>query len=92
LQLNKETAMANLNNKVAIITGGIGGIGGIGRGIVAHFLDLGAQVAVVDIVEQEKGDAAGDERPARGASLPGGLCGQRRGDDGLVGDSDGHRA
>jgi len=87
--LNKETAMANLNNKVAIITGGIGGIG---RGIVAHFLDLGAQVAVVDIVEQEKGDAAGDERPARGAPLPGGLCGQRRGDDGLVGDPDGHRA
>lgn len=46
--------MAKLANKVAIVTGGIGGIG---RGIVAHFLDLGAKVVVVDIVDQSEGDA-----------------------------------
>lgn len=46
--------MAKLTNKVAIITGGIGGIG---RGIVSHFLTLGAKVAVIDIVDQQKGDA-----------------------------------
>lgn len=56
--------MAKLANKVAIVTGGIGGIG---RGIVAHFLDLGAKVVVVDIVDQSEGDAvvadmAGDRR------------------------------
>lgn len=47
--------MAKLDNKVAIVTGGIGGIG---RGIVKHFLALGAQVAVVDIVEPAEGEAA----------------------------------
>lgn len=46
--------MAKLQNKVAIITGGIGGIG---RGIVSHFLDLGAEVVVVDIVAQPEGEA-----------------------------------
>ena len=56
--------MLKLMNKVAIVTGGIGGIG---RGIVAHFLDLGAKVVVVDIVSQSEGDAivasmAGDRR------------------------------
>lgn len=47
--------MTKLANKVAIVTGGAGGIG---RGIVKHFLDLGARVAVVDIVDQDKGEAA----------------------------------
>lgn len=47
--------MTTLTNKVAIITGGIGGIG---QGIVRHFLDLGAKVAVVDIVDQKDGEAA----------------------------------
>ncbi len=46
--------MTTLADKVAIVTGGIGGIG---RGIVKHFLDLGARVAVVDIVEQGQGEA-----------------------------------
>lgn len=45
--------MTDLTGKVAIITGGVGGIG---RGIVAHFLSIGAKVAVVDIVEQAEGD------------------------------------
>lgn len=47
--------MTNLTDRVAIITGGIGGIG---RGIVSHFLDLGAKVAVVDIVDRKDGEAA----------------------------------
>lgn len=47
--------MATLTDKVAIITGGIGGIG---RGIVRHFLDLGAKVVVVDIVGQKDGEAS----------------------------------
>ncbi len=47
--------MTTLTDKVAIITGGIGGIG---RGIVRHFLDLGAKVAVVDIVDQKDGEAS----------------------------------
>lgn len=47
--------MTQLAGKVAIITGGVGGIG---RGIVKHFIDLGAKVAVVDIVEQAQGEAA----------------------------------
>ena len=47
--------MTTLTNKVAIITGGIGGIG---RGIVRHFLDLGANVVVVDIVDQKEGEVS----------------------------------
>lgn len=53
--------MATLTNKVAIITGGIGGIG---RGIVRHFLDLGATVTVVDIVDQQDGDVSVAEMAA----------------------------
>lgn len=53
--------MTTLTNKVAIITGGIGGIG---RGIVSHFLGLGAKVAVVDIVDQKHGDASVAEMAA----------------------------
>lgn len=47
--------MKTLTDKVAIITGGIGGIG---RGVVSHFLSLGAKVVVVDIVAQKDGDAS----------------------------------
>lgn len=47
--------MKNLADKVAIVTGGIGGIG---RGIVRHFLELGARVVVVDIVPQAEGETA----------------------------------
>lgn len=47
--------MKTLANKVAIVTGGIGGIG---RGIVSHFLELGARVVVVDIASQTEGEAA----------------------------------
>lgn len=47
--------MTTLEDKVAIITGGIGGIG---RGIVSHFLELGAKVVVVDIVDQAEGKRA----------------------------------
>lgn len=53
--------VAQLTGKVAIITGGVGGIG---RGIVRHFLDVGAKVAVVDIAGQAKGDAAVAEMAA----------------------------
>lgn len=53
--------MTDLTDKVAIVTGGVGGIG---RGIVSHFLDLGARVAVVDIVDQDKGEAAVAEMAA----------------------------
>ncbi len=58
--------MRKLDNKVAIVTGGIGGIG---RGIVKHFLDLGAKVVVVDIVEQPKGEAALAEMNAGGNAI-----------------------
>ena len=47
--------MTTLEDKVAIITGGIGGIG---RVIVSHFLELGAKVVVVDIVDQAEGERA----------------------------------
>lgn len=47
-----------LQDKVAIITGGAGGIG---RGLVTHFHSLGAQVLVVDIVDQSDGDALAAE-------------------------------
>lgn len=42
-----------LEQKVAIVTGGIGGIG---QGIVRHFLDEGAKVLVVDIAPQSDGE------------------------------------
>jgi len=42
-----------LTDKVAIVTGGAGGIG---QGIVRHFLKEGAQVLVVDIIDQAAGD------------------------------------
>lgn len=51
----QEFFMGKLANKATIVTGGIGGIG---RGIVQHFLALGAQVLVVDIVPQAEGEAA----------------------------------
>lgn len=58
--------MTTLMNKVAIITGGVGGIG---RGIVCHFLDLGAKVVVVDIVDQRDGEATVAEMAAGRAAI-----------------------
>lgn len=58
--------MTTLTNKVAIITGGIGGIG---RGIVRHFLDLGAKVAVVDIVDQKDGEFSVGEMADRSQAI-----------------------
>lgn len=58
--------MSSLQQKSVIVTGGAGGIG---RGIVQHLLRQGASVLVVDIVEQEQGEAVlasldGHERAA----------------------------
>ncbi|HPP82065.1 MAG TPA: SDR family oxidoreductase [Rubrivivax sp.] len=58
--------MPKLDNKVAIVTGGIGGIG---RGIVKHFLDLGAKVTVVDIVAQADGEATLAQLPGGGNAI-----------------------
>ncbi|MGI8924231.1 MAG: hypothetical protein ACR2HJ_09395 [Fimbriimonadales bacterium] len=59
------------------------------------FLALGAEVTCTelgtDINPPFMDNRALGVRPARGAAPPGGVCGQRRGDDRLVGDADGDR-
>lgn len=47
--------MSMLDGKIAIITGGLGGVA---RGIVRHFIDVGARVMVVDVVAQDAGESA----------------------------------
>lgn len=58
--------MANLNNRVAIVTGGMGGIG---AATVRALLDDGALVAVVDLDVSAASERFGDVDPARVAFI-----------------------
>lgn len=58
--------MSMLDGKIAIVTGGLGGVA---RGIVRHFIDVGAKVMVVDVAGQDAGEAALKEMGCAGSAV-----------------------